>query len=254
MNPTTLTLLITVLTPSLIAGLKILLPKLPKVLLPLLCPLLGVLIDLVAQQTTGTDLGNTGTAALFGALGLFLREVYDQVAKWLTGQAKVIPILFILGILTATLGLGCAVGAKRLEPGGAYAPVAVVTTVETNADGTVTSVTTTNLVQLPDYEFFAVESSFRLAYAAIDIVYALERDNRALLWRASPEIKLGLDAVRPEVERAVKDYLRAREAYAAAPTPAGLSVMESFLARLNQLRVSVEALSPTKQRTLNNQH
>lgn len=246
MNPSTWTLLITVFTPSLIAGLKLLLPRIPKVCLPLLAPVLGVVIDIVAQHTTGNDLGNAGTAAVFGALGVFLREVYDQVAKWLAGQAKVMPVAAALAVAGAALGPGCAAGAKRLEPGGAYAPTAVATTVATNADGTVTTVTNICLAQAPDYGFFAVESSFRLAYAAIDIVFALERDNRALLWRTAPEIKRGLDAIRPEVERAVKDYLRAREAYVAAPTPAGLTAMESMLARLNQLRLAVEALSPGK--------
>ena len=124
--------------------------------------------------------------------------------------------------LTSTLGAlvfgfwvlvfcpGCALG-PRLETGGAYSA-------------------TTTAAALP--ELYVLDSSFDLAYTALDGVVKFERDNRATLWEISPRIKQSLDKLRIEAAVLVADYGTAREAYLKNPTPATGSVLQTTLGKI----------------------
>ena len=68
-------LLIPIVVPLLIAGIKKLAPKMPSWALPILAPVLGALsagLSGVADPTTGAVLGSAGVGA---------REIVDQVRK-----------------------------------------------------------------------------------------------------------------------------------------------------------------------------
>ncbi|WP_221029917.1 hypothetical protein [Actomonas aquatica] len=71
--------LIPVLTPLIIGGVRWLLPKIPKVWLPLAAPVIGLLIDLVSHFTMQTDINPTVALAL-GAAGVGLREAKKQLS------------------------------------------------------------------------------------------------------------------------------------------------------------------------------
>ena len=77
-------LLITAITPALIGAIKKYLPgimgKVPTVLIPLAAPLIGIGIDYLGSLTVGGSAG-TLNAALYGALGVWAREVLDQVKQ-----------------------------------------------------------------------------------------------------------------------------------------------------------------------------
>lgn len=70
--------LITVITPMIIAGIKLVLPKLPKVWLPIAAPVVGLLLDLLLHFTAGTQ-SNPWLALGFGAAGVALREAQKQI-------------------------------------------------------------------------------------------------------------------------------------------------------------------------------
>jgi hypothetical protein len=69
--------IIPVLTPLIIAGVKLLMPKIPTVVLPFLAPVLGAAIDLIAHFATGANL-NVWLSAGLGLAGVGLREIVDQ--------------------------------------------------------------------------------------------------------------------------------------------------------------------------------
>lgn len=73
-------LLIPVLVPVGIAGLKMLLPKIPSVWLPVIAPVVGAALEIVlhfAGLASGTGL----VGALLGSAGVGLREILDQLRK-----------------------------------------------------------------------------------------------------------------------------------------------------------------------------
>jgi len=71
---------IVVLVPAIIAGVKLLLPRLPRWVLPLLAPLIGVALDQLGRMTLGTD-SNGWLAMVLGGAGTGLREIGDQLKK-----------------------------------------------------------------------------------------------------------------------------------------------------------------------------
>lgn len=73
-------LVIPVVVPLLIAGLKKFIPNVPTVFLPVLAPLLGVLADWIIQMS-GVHTGGLIKGAFLGAAGVGLRELQNQVAK-----------------------------------------------------------------------------------------------------------------------------------------------------------------------------
>jgi len=72
--------LVTVLVPLVIALTKTLLPKIPKWMLPILAPLLGVGLSLIGDAAAGQSVGVI-MGAVYGGLGTWLREFIDQLKK-----------------------------------------------------------------------------------------------------------------------------------------------------------------------------
>lgn len=130
-------------------------------------------------------------------------------------------------IATAIVWL-TACSSTKLETGGAYSPV--------NQWGT-------NAVA-PMPELFATDLAYDLAYTVIDKVFAAERSNRAFLWGLSPSIKSTLDQVRGPASEANIQYLTARAVYLNNPTPAGLTALNTWLAKLKSLANSISAALP----------
>ena len=74
------TQLILVLVPILLYGMKLVVPMIPKWLIPILAPILGAALDILNSYLTGHSLSPM-TGAVLGGLGVWLREVIDQVKK-----------------------------------------------------------------------------------------------------------------------------------------------------------------------------
>lgn len=73
------------LSPLLTAGVKKVVPKIPKVLVPLTSAAVGTVGAVAADYLTGSHLGAVG-GAVAGAVGVFVREVVDQVQKSLSPE------------------------------------------------------------------------------------------------------------------------------------------------------------------------
>lgn len=134
---------------------------------------------------------------------------------------KVWPLVALMMAAVAMLALaGCG---KTLEPGGAYAPAT------TNADGTLVA------TQKADMALFVADSSYKLAYDAVDAVFKFERNNRAQLATISPKIKLTLDQYRATAVDIDRRWALARQAYKANSIPANLSTLQDVLAEVQRL-------------------
>ena len=131
---------------------------------------------------------------------------------------RLVPII----ALVACLGLSAC--KSTLEPGGAYAPTT------TNA---VTGVITAT--QAPDMAFYNIDSAYLLAYSTANAAFDFERNNRAMLWKISPQIKHTLDTIRPQAVAANMRYLAARASYLANPVPAGLTQLQTILAEIGSI-------------------
>lgn len=157
------------------------------------------------------------------------------------GQALTYALLILAPILgTTALVNGCH---RTLQPGGAYYPGTTTTVV--NPDGT----TTTNFVAIsaPDMAFFAVDSSYKLAYSIVDAAFMFEKDNRDALWKLTPSIKHKLDEIRPAAWDANVRYLRARAVYKTTPIPANLSTLQTILTEIQNLSgAATAAIAPAK--------
>lgn len=109
-------LLITVVVPMIVLALKKALPNVPTFLLPIAAPFLGALGDLVVNTVSGWSPagGSVAMAAVAGALGVFLRETFDQSRKALAAHAAskpdspggtnallLLPVLALLAMLLA---------------------------------------------------------------------------------------------------------------------------------------------------------
>lgn len=128
--------------------------------------------------------------------------------------------LYLIGLSVALLFGGTACH-KTLEVGGAYSQPA-------NA---------------PDLAFYGVDAAFWTAYSSVDAIFTWERDNRAFLWKQNQGIKHALDNIRPTASAIVKNYLAARETYKANPTPAGLDLLQTLLAKAQQLAVTAQMVA-----------
>ena len=70
------------LVPFVVAWIKKLAPAIPRVTLPFLCPLIGAGVQALDNVTQlGLIEGGVVQGALYGALGTFLREAYDQTMR-----------------------------------------------------------------------------------------------------------------------------------------------------------------------------
>jgi hypothetical protein len=131
-------------------------------------------------------------------------------------------------ILFACLALAFTGCKASLQTGGAYAPV--------DAAGAAT-------VQ-PDMSFYVADAAYNLAYSVVDAAFKFEYDNRALLWKASPQIKHTLDGVRPQAVAANLEWAKARQVYMLNPVPANLSALQAILAKVQQLAQTATSVLP----------
>lgn len=128
----------------------------------------------------------------------------------------------IIGVLA--LGLLLTACKSTLAPGPYGGGVIIVT----NTTGVVTNTVSA------DMGLYVADGSFVAAVSALDLAFRFEKDNRATLWKISPEIKHGLDLIRPGAEQGVQAYRAARAAYVKNPTPAGLDLLTTILAKVQQ--------------------
>jgi len=86
--------LIPFLAPFITAGLKKIIPRLPKLAIVILQPILGILISLIVpvDPVTGLPLAGMATGALLGASGIFVREGLDQSVKVVRAVSAGTPI------------------------------------------------------------------------------------------------------------------------------------------------------------------
>ena len=96
----------------------------------------------------------------------------------------------------------------------------------------------------PDMAFFVADADYQVAYQTVDAAFVFERNNRAYLWTISPNIKHTLDGIRPQAVKVNADYLIARAAYIANPTPPGLTGMQAILAKMQQLVATATSVLP----------
>lgn len=82
-NATVWTAIIPLVVPLVIGLLKTWLPNLPKVVLPILAPILGALADIGLHFAGAPTVGPIWGAAL-GTAGVGLREIADQLRKTIT--------------------------------------------------------------------------------------------------------------------------------------------------------------------------
>lgn len=74
---------IVVIVPALIGLLKILVPRIPKLWLPILAPLLGAAVDFLVLGSFGPS---TVLGLIAGSAGVGLREILDQIGKRMTNE------------------------------------------------------------------------------------------------------------------------------------------------------------------------
>lgn len=190
--------------------------------------------------------GVAGLMSVIGTAGLgFFARDNDKTSEQVGNSNNGAPgaggknLLAVLGL--AGLGLAYALvvfvvagcSSARLESGGDYAPLSV-----TNNAGQVL----TN--PAPDLAFYNVDALYQFSWHGINAAFDFEYANRAFLFGQLPEIKRGLDKIRPAAVKANADYLKARAAYVQNPTPAGLDALGELEARLAQLSVVAGALMP----------
>lgn len=86
------TALIPVISPILVAFVKMLVPKLPKFLLPILTPIFGAGLQALESASGMIDQPvDAMQGALLGSVGVFIREVVDQIKKAIRRAASLIP-------------------------------------------------------------------------------------------------------------------------------------------------------------------
>ena len=103
----------------------------------------------------------------------------------------------------------------------------------------------TNQAVSADLAFYTTDAAFLLAASTLDTVFRFEKDNRDNLWKLSPDIKHTLDKIRPDAAQAVATYAAARKAYMSSPTPTGLSLLNTILAKVQQVSVAAAAAVAT---------
>jgi glycerol uptake facilitator-like aquaporin len=72
--------LIPLVVPILISGVKLIIPKLPKMWLPIIAPVLGA-VAAIALHFAGAEGVSIWVGSLLGMAGVGMREIADQVAK-----------------------------------------------------------------------------------------------------------------------------------------------------------------------------
>ena len=111
--------LIPVLVPMVIAGLKGVVPSIPRLWLPILAPVLGAAMEVLTnwQFSSGTL-----AAAVAGAAGVGLREIVDQLrtrARAEITRESSLPLLVVAGMCGAACLAGCTTArqyAREFDP------------------------------------------------------------------------------------------------------------------------------------------
>lgn len=99
--------IIPLVVPVLIAVVKTYLPKIPKALLPILCPLLGAGVSIIEYYVGMSPEGAVMQGAILGAAGVFVREVWDQLKKAGSGSVTTTASV-IIGVIGLLFMPGCA--------------------------------------------------------------------------------------------------------------------------------------------------
>jgi hypothetical protein len=79
-DPEVLKGLIAILSPLVVAGVRLGLPKVPSKFYPIIAAVVGILLDTIAHYTIGTSLA-PWVGATLGLAGVGLREAKDQLTK-----------------------------------------------------------------------------------------------------------------------------------------------------------------------------
>jgi len=80
-------LLLAVVVPIIIAGVKKVVPLIPGWLIPIIAPAVGYLANLISGLLGGVKTDSAFAAALLGLAGVGIREIFDQIKKVLTEPA-----------------------------------------------------------------------------------------------------------------------------------------------------------------------
>lgn len=145
---------------------------------------------------------------------------------------------FSISILVGALLTVAITGCKtHLASGGAYSPGEFVVT--TNVAGT----TATNFVlsSAQNIAFYEADTAYNAAYSIVDAAFKWESDNRAQLYKLTPEIKHTLDKIRPAAWQVQQRWAAARQAYEANPIPANLTAIQTLVAQIQSLVPTVTA-------------
>lgn len=222
-----LVMFIPILTPLLVALLKLAADKLvekeiPGWVLPLLCPVLGVALTYLNGLAGGR--GDLWHGALLGAAGSFVREFVDQ-AKQRAGTtppgsgAGGAAALLVAGVLAlgAMGGLtGCATG---LQPGGVYQG---------------------------DLGLYRTDLAVKTAYDALNAFESWEYANRTVLFAKNPKIKAEADTIRANAPKWFQSEATLRAAYLANPTPGNYASLQAVLTEIQAaLTVASQYLTTT---------
>ncbi len=220
-----LVMFIPILTPLLVALLKLAADKLvekeiPGWVLPLLCPVLGVLLTYLNGLAGGS--GDLWHGALLGAAGSFVREFVDQ-AKQRAGTPPTAggvggaAALFVVGLLTLGMAGGMTGCATSLQTGGVYQG---------------------------DLALYRTDMAVKTAYDALNAFESWEYANRAVLFAKNPKIKAEADTIRVNAPRWFESEATLRAAYVANPTPGNLTSLQAVLSEIQAaLTVASQYLS-----------
>ncbi|GAB4377514.1 MAG: hypothetical protein Kow00114_41830 [Kiloniellaceae bacterium] len=111
--------LIAVIVPLVIAVAKMIIPKIPKQMLPIIAGALGPAVELAIVQLNGSEFtGTAGVAA--GLAGVGLREVWDQLGKTIKkheGRIHASGFATVAAIALLGLSAGGCEAIKRTIPG-----------------------------------------------------------------------------------------------------------------------------------------
>jgi hypothetical protein len=215
-------------------------PSVPVMVLPLLAPAFGLILGFALNKLGAANLSWVDMTKA-GGLAVFIRELVNQlVTKRINGEtiqttAKAAAMIMLLGLMSMGF-VGC--GSQTLEQGGAYNRA----TFTTNADLTVT----TNAIAAPDMTLYKADAAFDFANTSILSATQFERENRALLWSISPDIKHKLDDLRAQYVVIAKEWAVARKAYIASPVPANADSMTTVLAKIKAINAAVLTAIPNR--------
>jgi len=134
----------------------------------------------------------------------------------------VFVLFYSLALLLVALAPGCQTG-RRLEPGGAYAPV-------------ISGVTNYDAL------LFLADSTYDLSYNTVLTVCAIEKKNRAVLRQQFPTLKGELDHIRDQVWEIDGRWALARRAYLANPVPENLDTLNRIVSELQRAAAISETL------------